>query len=178
MTAERPDRGAPSRTGRHRPVPDGPRRPRARRTPEPVPTGDPGPTRRLREPSQRRAAPEPPESGEPRGRSDDREQTRTADDTPRRVRLAWPDRFLRGLAGVLAGGMVVLALGITAVWFGADRYGLPGPGADVVIGHLVGAAIAVVGQRVADRRPDRTGTIAAVVVVLLVAFVLGFAWFL
>ncbi len=123
--------------------------------------------------------PEPPETGEPHGRrSDDREPPRTADDTPRTVRLPWPDRLLRGLAGVLAGGMVVLALGITAVWFGAGRYGLPGPGADVVIGHLVGAAIAVVGQRVADRRPDRTGTIAAVVVVLLVAFVLGFAWFL
>jgi hypothetical protein len=85
---------------------------------------------------------------------------------------------LRGLAGVLAGGMVVLALGILVVWVGADRYGLPGPGADVVIGHAVGAVAAVVGQRVADRRPDRTGTVAAALVVGLVAFVLGFAWFL
>lgn len=168
MTADRPR--PVSGTGRHRPVPPAPAR--ARRRPGPARTGDTGPTRRLREPR------DPGAHREPVARPERRAAPRAPDAGVDGVRLPWPDRILRGLAGVLAGGMVVLALGILVVWVGADRYGLPGPGADVVIGHGVGAVLAVVGQRVADRRPDRTGTIAAALVVGLVAFVLGFAWFL
>lgn len=187
MTADRPDRRVAPARGR--PELSGPDRSRRRRAPQPARAGDTGPTRRLRDPggSGRHAArerlagpaPQPPPSPQagPGGRAERRE-ARRASGTPRPARLRWPDRLLRGLAGVLAGGMVVLALGILVVWVGADRYGLPGPGADVVVGHLVGAAVAVAGQRVADRCPDRTGTLAAGLVVALVAFVLGFAWFL
>lgn len=188
MTADRPDRPRPSSrtaTGRHRTVP--PDRARARRHPEPARTGDTGPTRRLREPTGDPARPDAPGGSgyrEPVARRERRAPARSGSGRdpgrgdPPRVRRPWPDRLLRGLAGILAGGMVVLALGILVVWVGADRYGLPGPGADTVIGHLVGAVVAVAGQRVADRRPDRTGTIAAAGVVGLVALVLGFAWFL
>lgn len=178
MTADRTGRPVPTSrggTGRHRPVP--PERARARRPAQPAWAGDTGPTRRLREPSGGGGA----GSGEPADAPDRPRPGRRAsrgDGTPHPVRLPWPDRLLRGLAGILAGGTVVLALGVLAVWVGADRYGLPGPGADIVVGHLVGAVVAVAGQRVADRRPDRTGTIAAAAVVALVVFVLGFAWFL
>ena len=178
MTAERPDRPRPSsRSGRHRSVP--PDRARAGREPQLARAGDTGPTRRLRASTgpggaggagYRGPVAAPGRRGSGRGGS--------RDAPPREVRLPWPDRCLRGLAGVLAGGMVVLALAMLAVWVGADGYGLPGPGADVVIGHVVGAVVAVAGQRVADRRPDRSGTVAALVVVALVACVLGFAWFL
>lgn len=96
----------------------------------------------------------------------------------RPVELPWPDRLLRGLAGVLAGGLVVLAVGMVVVWLFADEYGVPGPGGTTVVGHVVGAGVAVLAQRIADRRPDRSGTLAAVVVLGTTALVLGLAWFL
>ncbi|MDN5914578.1 MAG: hypothetical protein L0I76_05640 [Pseudonocardia sp.] len=95
-----------------------------------------------------------------------------------RARLPLWDRILRGLGGVLAGGLVVLFLGLLVVWLFADNWGVPGPGGGTVFGHLVGAVVAVAGQRIADRRPDRTGTGAAVVVIGTTALVLSLAWFL
>lgn len=87
-------------------------------------------------------------------------------------------RALRGLAGVLAGGLVVLGLGLLGTEWLAGRNGVPGPGAGTVAAHLAGAVTAVVGQAVADRRADRTGTLAALGVLAVAALVLGFGWFL
>ncbi|MFP5068577.1 hypothetical protein ACLFMI_02755 [Pseudonocardia nantongensis] len=87
-------------------------------------------------------------------------------------------RILRGLAGVLAGGLVVLALGLVVTEWLAGRNGVPGPGAGTLVAHVAGALAAVVGQVVADRRADRTGTLAALVVIGVAALVLGFGWFL
>ncbi|MET0190387.1 MAG: hypothetical protein ABW212_15395 [Pseudonocardia sediminis] len=95
-----------------------------------------------------------------------------------RASLPFWDRMLRGLAGVLAGGLVVLSLGLLGVWVFSDDWGVPGPGGFTVFWHLVGAVVAVGGQRLADRRPDRTGSLAAAVVVGTAALVLGLAWFL
>ncbi len=95
-----------------------------------------------------------------------------------RVRLPLWDRMLRGLAGVLAGGLLVLSVGLLGVWLLAGRWGVPGPGGFTVFGHLLGAVVAVAGQRIADRRPDRTGTLAAVLVIGAATLVLGLAWFL
>jgi hypothetical protein len=69
--------------------------------------------------------------------------------------------LVRGLSGVLVGGLVALALVLLAGWFYAERAGLPGPGAGMLVGHLVAAAAAVVAQVWADRRTDRVGTLAA-----------------
>ncbi|MBW0101717.1 hypothetical protein [Pseudonocardia sp. KRD291] len=95
-----------------------------------------------------------------------------------RARLPLWDRALRGLAGVLAGGLVVLSLVLLGVWLLAGNWGVPGPGGFTVFWHVVGAVVGVAGQRVADRRPDRTGSVAAAVVVGAAALVLGLAWFL
>ena len=69
--------------------------------------------------------------------------------------------LVRGLSGVLVGGLVALALVLLAGWFYADQTGLPGPGAGMLVGHLVAAAVAVAAQVWADRRTDRVGTLAA-----------------
>lgn len=97
---------------------------------------------------------------------------------PARARNPLWDRALRGLSGVLAGGLVVLSLGLLVVWLLADRWGVPGPGGGTVAGHLGGAVVVVLGQRFADRRPDRVGTLAALGVVGTAGLVLGLGWFL
>lgn len=103
---------------------------------------------------------------------------RPTPDPQRPARIPAWGRLLRGLAGVLAGGLVVLSLGLLVVWLLADGWGVPGPGGGTVVGHLVGAVVAVAGQRVTDRDPGRVGTLAAVVVVATAALVLGLGWFL
>ena len=70
---------------------------------------------------------------------------------PRRRRRS----LVRGLSGVLVGGLVALALVLLAGWFYADRTGLPGPGARMLVGHLTAAAVAVMAQVSASRRTDR-----------------------
>ncbi|NMH97163.1 hypothetical protein [Pseudonocardia acidicola] len=85
-------------------------------------------------------------------------------------------RLLRGTAGVLAGGLVVLALVLFAGWLIATRTGSPGPGGGMLIGHGLGAVAAVAGQVVADRRADRMGVLAALGVIVVSAVVLGAYW--
>jgi len=83
---------------------------------------------------------------------------------------------LRGLSGVLVGGLVALALVLLAGWFYADRTGLPGPGLGVIVGHGVAAVAAVVAQVWVDRRRDRTGTLAAAALAVLVVGGLTLTW--
>ncbi len=82
----------------------------------------------------------------------------------------------RGLSGVLVGGLVALALVLLGGWFYADRSGLPGPGLGVLVGHGTAAVAAVVAQVWVDRRPDRTGTLAAAALAALVVGGLALTW--
>ena len=84
--------------------------------------------------------------------------------------------LLRGLSGVLVGGLVALALVLLAGWFYADRTGLPGPGLAVLVGHGIAAVAAVVAQVWVDRRRDRTGTLGATVLAVLVVGGLTLTW--
>jgi hypothetical protein len=83
---------------------------------------------------------------------------------------------LRGLSGLLAGGLVAIVLVLAVLWVVAERDGVPGPGADVVGWHAVAAVAAVLAQRVADRRPGWVGVLAALAVTAITAAVLGFLW--
>lgn len=84
----------------------------------------------------------------------------------------------RALSGVAAAGLVVLT-GLMAVtaWL-TDREGAPGPGTDVVLGHLTIAVLAVIAQVVADRSNERPlrGLIAVLVVLVLAASALWVWW--
>jgi hypothetical protein len=84
--------------------------------------------------------------------------------------------LVRGLSGVLVGGLVALALVLLGGWFYADRSGLPGPGLGVLVGHGTAAVAAVVAQVWVDRRPDRTGTLAALALAGLVVGGLALTW--
>ncbi|WP_051580407.1 hypothetical protein [Pseudonocardia acaciae] len=83
---------------------------------------------------------------------------------------------VRVVGGALTAGVVALAVALVVIWALAAAHGQPGPGAPVLAGHLAAAAVAVALQRVADRRADRTGTLAAIAVLLLVAVLVGVYW--
>jgi hypothetical protein len=84
-------------------------------------------------------------------------------------------RFWRELTGALAAGTVLLAIAVLVLQTIAWLKGMPGLGVVVLVGHLVGAALAVAAQRMVDRRAGKPALAAglglgAVVVVVLVLF--------
>jgi hypothetical protein len=85
-------------------------------------------------------------------------------------------RLWRGVSGALAVGLVLLALALIGVQVYAGIRELPGPGFDVVTGHVVAAGAAVVAQVVADRRKGWAVAVCGLVVVLLVALTLWVFW--
>ncbi|MGW5722211.1 hypothetical protein ACWEVP_38980 [Amycolatopsis sp. NPDC003865] len=85
-------------------------------------------------------------------------------------------RWWRGFTGSLAAGLVVLAVGVLAV-AGIDLgTGAPGPGPALLIGHPVAAALALVAQRVADRRNGAPAAGAGLAVVLFAVSALTLFW--
>jgi hypothetical protein len=86
------------------------------------------------------------------------------------------ERVSRGLSGVLAGGLVVLAIALCVVQWLADTSGRPGPGLAVVAGHGVAASAAVALQLAADRCRGRTAALASYCIMALTACVLWFGW--
>ncbi|RDI30781.1 hypothetical protein [Lentzea flaviverrucosa] len=84
--------------------------------------------------------------------------------------------FLRAVSGVLAVGMVLLALGNIGVQFYANSRDLPGPGTLSVIAHVVAALLVVAGQIVADRYADWKAPVASLAVLVVSAATLWTFW--
>ncbi len=84
--------------------------------------------------------------------------------------------WLRGLSGLLAGGLAAAAVTLLAVWAVAVGAGVAGPGASTLAWHAAGAVVAVAGQVYADRRAGARGTLAAVGVIAVSAGVLAVQW--
>ncbi len=82
----------------------------------------------------------------------------------------------RGLTGSLAAGLVVLALGLIGTQIWSDAHGKFGPGAGVVIGHVVVACVALFLQFVADRRRDPVGGLCATGTFVAVLGALTYWW--
>jgi hypothetical protein len=86
------------------------------------------------------------------------------------------ERAPRGLSGVLAGGLVALAVAVCAAQWLVGTSGRPGPGMAAVVGHIVAALAAVVLQLAAERSLDRSAALASWSVLVLAAGVLWFGW--
>jgi ABC-type Fe3+-siderophore transport system permease subunit len=86
--------------------------------------------------------------------------------------VSWP----RTLTGLLAGGLVALALALLVAWFVAARIGSAGPGPDMLVGHGVAAVLAVVAQVQADRRTGPPAALAMAAVVAITVAVLAVQW--
>ncbi|MGH3821424.1 MAG: hypothetical protein ACRDRA_01045 [Pseudonocardiaceae bacterium] len=82
----------------------------------------------------------------------------------------------RGLSGVLAGGLVALAIAVCLAQWLAAASGRPGPGIPAVAGHVVAALAGIVLQLAAERSQGRMATSASWSVVVLAAAVLWFGW--
>lgn len=85
-------------------------------------------------------------------------------------------RGLRGLSGMLSGGLVGLAVVVCAAQWLAGTSGRPGPGMAEVVGHVVAALAAVVLQLVADRLRGTSAALASGSVLVIAAGVLWFGW--
>lgn len=85
-------------------------------------------------------------------------------------------RWWRGFTGSLAAGLTVLAIGVLVV-AGIDLYaGTPGPGMPLLIGHPIAAVLALLAQRVADRRNGVPAMGAGAAVVLFTVSALTLFW--
>ncbi|MGQ0716988.1 MAG: hypothetical protein ACT4NP_06655 [Pseudonocardiales bacterium] len=80
------------------------------------------------------------------------------------------------LSGLLAGGLVGLAVVVCVAQWLAGTSGRPGPGMAEVVGHVVAALAAVVLQVVADRLRGPSAALASGSVLVIAAVVLWFGW--
>jgi hypothetical protein len=83
---------------------------------------------------------------------------------------------LARLSGVLAGGLVALAIAVCVAQWLASMSGRPGPGVTAVIGHGVAALAAVALQLAAERSSRRSAALCSWSILLLVTGVLWFGW--
>lgn len=83
---------------------------------------------------------------------------------------------LRAVSGVLAVGMVLLALANIGVQFYANSRDLPGPGMLSVVSHVVAALLVVAGQIVADRYADWKAPVSSSAVLLVTGATLWTFW--
>ncbi len=85
-------------------------------------------------------------------------------------------RVWRGASGAVAVGLVLLTLALVGVQVYAGAHDLPGPGLDVVAGHAVAAALAVVAQIFADRRTHWPAAALSLAVLVAGAVTMWFFW--
>ncbi|WP_433268703.1 hypothetical protein ACQPZF_04885 [Actinosynnema sp. CS-041913] len=85
-------------------------------------------------------------------------------------------RVWRGVSGAVAVGLVLLALALIGVQVYAGTRDLPGPGVDVVLWHVLAAALAVVAQVFADRRSRWPAVACGLAVLVVGAITLWLFW--
>ena len=84
--------------------------------------------------------------------------------------------WLRGLSGVLAGGMAAVAVALVVVWIVAARMDMRGPGTSTLLWHGLTGVGAVLAQVYADRHSGLRGTLAAIAIIVVTLAVLAVQW--
>lgn len=87
-------------------------------------------------------------------------------------------QFWRELTGALAAGTVLLAATVLVLQVVAWVQGMPGLGVGVLGGHLAGAVLAVVAQRIVDRRAGKLAFLAGLGLCVVVAAILVLFWWI
>lgn len=85
-------------------------------------------------------------------------------------------RTLRALSGAVAAGLVLLTLVVVVVGIIGGQRGFPGPGAVSIGVHIAGSVLALLCQRVADRRRNFAAPLASLLVLAIAAGVLWTQW--
>ncbi|WP_229874855.1 hypothetical protein [Amycolatopsis deserti] len=85
-------------------------------------------------------------------------------------------RWWRGFTGSLAAGLVALAVLVLGAGLLCAFLDVPGPGVAPMIAHPVAAVLALLAQRVADRKDGPLAGVAGLVVLAIVAVALWTFW--
>lgn len=90
----------------------------------------------------------------------------------------WAVRVLRGLSGVVAGGVVVLTLVVSGVAYLASDRDFPGPGRESIAAHVVASVVVVAAQVLADRRRGGVAALASGAVLVVTGLLLWTQWWM
>lgn len=85
-------------------------------------------------------------------------------------------KLVRGISGVVAAGVVLLALVVVGAAVCGQRRGFPGPGGESVAWHIVVAVIVVVAQCLSDGNRGPRAFAASVGVLAATGFLLNTQW--
>ena len=85
-------------------------------------------------------------------------------------------KFLRGLSGAVAAGVVVLTLVVIGAAFVGNERSFPGPGGVSIAWHVAVSVVAVAGQRLADRRSGAIAIAGSVIVLVAAGLLLWTQW--
>jgi len=91
-------------------------------------------------------------------------------------RVSGPTVMVRGVSGVLTGGLVVLALVVVVVAVLASWRSVAGPSSAMVFIHVAAAAVAVLIQVAGDRRGRSATWLAGAAVLAISAVLLWTQW--
>ncbi|MFI9636425.1 hypothetical protein ACIHAX_27405 [Nocardia sp. NPDC051929] len=83
---------------------------------------------------------------------------------------------MRGLSGVVAGGVVVGMLVVVGAAVIAQRRGFPGPGAESVAWHVAAAVVALAAQIYSDRHRGSAAFTGSMIVFLAAGLLLWTQW--
>ncbi|MFE3541947.1 hypothetical protein ACFXK0_03115 [Nocardia sp. NPDC059177] len=84
--------------------------------------------------------------------------------------------LVRGISGILAGGVVVLLCVVVVAAMVGARRDFPGPGAESLTWHVVAAVVVVGAQLLADRGRGLAALSGSVIVVITTGVLLWTQW--